>query len=610
MYMLAPKRPGSLLRSLRVARRLSQEELAGKNRSSGEAALSDLNSEHDRPVVTSMWAAARVSLFLTCACIFACIEVHAQESQQVDAIFADRTGVEKPGCAVVIAKDGSVAYEKGYGMANLEHHIKITPQTVFDVASVAKQFTGLGVAMLIERGKLKTDEDIRSVLPRVPDFGRPITIDHLLHHTSGLRDWPETLALSGVDWSSSISLEMIMEMVERQRELDFLPGEEFQYSNTGYNLLAAAVGKVMGQPFPKWMAENIFVPLGMASTFVADNPDAILPARADAYTPRGKNDYLRVVNQAAAQGSSSVFTTADDMGKWLANFGSARVGGRSAMQMTWQGSTLRSGVEVKYGFGWGLGQYYGIPAVEHSGSWAGYVSDVVVVPEKRFAAAVLCNAPDVPTHEVALKMAAIYMPDVAKQIPPGSSPSKPTVSYKPNPKSWDRYLGTFRLGPGWLLTISRGNQTLVAQATHEDKFEMTQVAENKFFVEAYHSSVDFNIDPSGKVPSLLYHGKVAPRIDIQDLPSNRLTRLTGDYWSEEVRQSERVELNDGKLAVQSRTGGWVHLIPVGHNLFDADEGRFTVEFAEAPDGTISGLKLSLSRVRNLRYTKTKLPVEP
>jgi CubicO group peptidase (beta-lactamase class C family) len=533
---------------------------------------------------------------------------HAQESQKVDAIFAERENGEKPGCAVVVVKDGSVAYEKGYGMADLEHHVKITPQTAFDVASVAKQFTGLGVAMLIEQGKLKVTQDIRGIVPRVPDFGRTITIDNLLHHTSGLRDWPEMLALSGVDWSSPISLDMIMEMVAHQRELDFLPGEEFQYSNTGYSLLAAAIAEVTGQPFPKWMSDNVFVPLGMAHTFVADNPTALITDRAESYTPTGNNGYSRAITQAAAQGSSSVFTTADDMGKWLANFDSARIGGRSAIEMTWQGSRLRSGAEVKYGFGWFLAGYYGIPAVEHTGNWAGYVSDVIVVPKKRFATAVLCNSPDVSPHDVAIKLSSIYMADVPKPIRAAAQPNS-TVANKPNPKSWDKYLGTFRLGPSWLLTISRDRQTLIAQASHEDKFVMTQTAENKFFVEAYHSSVEFKIDPSGKVPSLIYHGKVALRIETQELSPDRLARFTGDYWSEELRQDVRVGLEDGRLAWQFRTGT-VHLIPVGRNQFDADEGRFSVEFSEGPDGTISELKLSAGRVRHMRYTKTKLPVEP
>ena len=551
---------------------------------------------------------ARWLVFVLCAGPLASIAVRAEKSAQVDAMFAERVAAERPGCAVVVVKDGAVAYENGYGIADLEHHVKISPQTVFDVASVAKQFTGLGVAMLIEQGKLQVTQDIRSILPRVPDFGRTITIDNLLHHTSGLRDWPETLALSGVDWAAPITLNLILGMVEHQRELDFLPGEEFQYSNTGYNLLAAAVAQVTGQPFQKWMSDNIFVPLGMARTFVADNPAALVADRAESYAPTGKNGYVRAVSQAAAQGSSSVFTTADDMGKWLLNFDSARVGGRSAIQMTWQGSTLQNGNQVKYGFGWELGEYYGIPGVEHSGSWADYVSDVVVVPDQRFAAAVLCNAPDVSTHGIAIKLAAIYLPDVPKTAPP-LPPAKPSVAYKPNPKSWDKYLGTYRLGPSWLLTISRDKQSLIAQASHEDKFEMTQTGENKFFVEAYHSSVEFSVDPSGKVPSLLYHGKVAPRIEAQALSPDRLARFTGDYWSEELRQDQRIKVEDGRLAMPFRIGT-VHLIPVGHNQFDADEGRFTVVFSEDPDGTISELKLSMGRVRNLRYAKTKLPGGP
>jgi CubicO group peptidase (beta-lactamase class C family) len=232
------------------------------------------------------------ALFVICAALLAGVSAHAQEAQQVDAIFAERAGAEKPGCAVVIVKDGALAYENGYGMADLEHHVKITPQTAFDVASVAKQFTGLGVAMLIEQGKLQESEDIRGILPWEPDFGRKITIGNLLHHTSGLRDWPETLFLSGADGSSPITLDMITAMVERQRELDFLPGEEFQYSNTGYNLLAAAVVKLTSQPFPKWMSENIFAPLGMTHTFVADSPTALIADRADSYAPAGKSGYV------------------------------------------------------------------------------------------------------------------------------------------------------------------------------------------------------------------------------------------------------------------------------------------------------------------------------
>ena len=159
-------------------------------------------------------------LFFTAAC-----EAAVQNGPKVDTLFKqwDRDG--SPGAAVVVVKDGAVVYQHGYGYANLQDRVRITPQTVFDVASVAKQFTGLSIAMLIELGKISPDDDIHKYLPDLPDFGKPITIANLLHHTSGLRDWPETLLLSGVDWEGPISMEMILEMVRRQRELDFAPGD-------------------------------------------------------------------------------------------------------------------------------------------------------------------------------------------------------------------------------------------------------------------------------------------------------------------------------------------------------------------------------------------------
>src|SRR5208282_441457 len=181
----------------------------------------------------------------------------AGNAAEVDRFFAQWDRADSPGAAVVIVKDGVLAYLHGYGCADLEHRVPITPQTLFDVASVAKQFTGLSVAMLVQEGKLSLDDDIHKHLPDMPDFGKPIMINNLLHHTSGLRDWPETLALSDVDPEAPITLDMILEMVRRQRELDFAPGEEEQYSNTGYNLLAATVAKVTGQSFRAWTDANL-----------------------------------------------------------------------------------------------------------------------------------------------------------------------------------------------------------------------------------------------------------------------------------------------------------------------------------------------------------------
>src|SRR5215510_1865268 len=180
------------------------------------------------------WATAKHCLVASALGILLLVTASAApnpNSAKVDKLFAQWNRKDSPGAAIVVVKEGAVVYQHGYGYADLEHGIPITPQTRFDVASVAKQFTGLSVAMLVEQKKLSLDDDIRKYLPDVPDFGKTITIGHLLHHTSGLRDWPESFLLSNVDFEAPITFEMILDLVRRQRELDFVPGEQFQYSN-------------------------------------------------------------------------------------------------------------------------------------------------------------------------------------------------------------------------------------------------------------------------------------------------------------------------------------------------------------------------------------------
>ena len=326
-------------------------------------------------------------------------DVRPGTTAKVDQLFAQWDRTDSPGAAVVIVKDGAVVYQHGYGYANLEHRIPITPQTLFDVASVAKQFTGLSVAMLVQQGKLSLDDDIRKYLPDVPDFGKPITIGNSLYHTSGLRDWPETLCFSGLDMEGPISFEMILEMVRRQRELDFAPGEEHLYSNTGYNLLAAAVAKVTGQSFRAWTDANLFRPLGMKHTLVCDNSAEVVPELADSYASGDDRKFHRVSSQLSAQGSSSLFISAEDMGKWLLNFETARVGGKAAIEMMHQPGKLNNGAKVVYGFGVGLDDNHGHQD-DRPRRRLGRVPKLGVgIPEKRFAVAVLSNAGNMDTTD-------------------------------------------------------------------------------------------------------------------------------------------------------------------------------------------------------------------
>jgi CubicO group peptidase (beta-lactamase class C family) len=525
---------------------------------------------------------------------------------KVDELFTQWDRKDSPGAAIVVVKDGAIVYQHGYGYANLEHRIPITPQTRFDVASVAKQFTGLSVAMLIGQGKLSLDDDVRKHLPDVPDFGKPITLGHLLYHTSGLRDWPEMFLLSNLDFEAPISFEMILELVRRQRDLDFAPGEAWQYSNTGYNLLAATVAKVTGKSFRAWTDANLFRPLGMKHTHVCDNSAEVVPDLAESYGVGIKPGALhRVTSQLSGQGSSSLFISAEDMGKWLLNFETAKVGGKEAIELMCRPGKSNSGAKLN-GFGLFENDYHGHKMFEHGGGWAAYRSFTIVIPEKRFAVAVLANAGNMDTGEQARKIADLYlgMTDTAKS---GKKSSKSRTAAKADPATWDAFLGTYRLGAGWLLTITREGDTLMTQATHEAKSKMTPTSTNTFFVEAYNQPVEFVRQASGAVTNLLYRGIKAPKLDLPEMTPARLAAYVGDYWSEELRVARRMEIHDGQLATRHRSGEWLHFLPTGPDRFDAAFGGWALQFTRNESSEVTEAKISGGRVRNIRYSRTTRP---
>ncbi|UCF16683.1 MAG: beta-lactamase family protein, partial [Phycisphaerales bacterium] len=208
----------------------------------------------------------------------------AEKAEKVDSLFAKLNNTDSPGIAVLVVRDGKVLLRRGYGMANLEHKIPITPTTVFDVASVSKQFTGLAVCILVEQGKISLEDDIRKYIPELPDFGHKITIEHLVHHTSGLRDWPATLALAGWRLDDVISFDQILRMAFKQQDLNFVPGSEYSYSNTGYNILVEMAQRVTSQTFRQWTEDNIFRPLGMAHTHFHDDHTEVVANKAYGYS--------------------------------------------------------------------------------------------------------------------------------------------------------------------------------------------------------------------------------------------------------------------------------------------------------------------------------------
>jgi len=345
----------------------------------------------------------------------------------VDAVFADILA-EGPGAAVIVMEDGQVVHRAGYGMAQLDHGIPISPDTVFDIASVSKQFGAMAALLLEADGKLDFDADVRTYVPELPSFGHTITVRHLVHHTSGIRDWPHVMALAGMEMSDVISFEKIIRMLLQQKSINFPPGSEYAYSNTGYNLLALIIERTSGTSFREFTTERIFKPLGMTNTHFSDDYNEVVPRRAESYyLPQAEESgegYRHAINQLTALASSSLHTTIDDFALWMKNYDTGQVGGKAMISRMSQRGVLTSGETIDYAHGLVVDEYRGLLTYRHGGSWAGYRSSFIRFPEQNLSVAVFCNFATCDAARRAGEVSEVYLAEVMGSSPPDAPPTE------------------------------------------------------------------------------------------------------------------------------------------------------------------------------------------
>ena len=311
-------------------------------------------------------------------------------SRWIDSVFAPYASRQGPGCAVGVSRDGRLVFAKGYGSADLEHDAPITSSTPFYIASVAKQFTAMSIVLLAQEGRLSLDDSVRQWIPEVPSFSSPITLRQLLYHTSGLRDYFTLLALSGWPSDGPLTERQFLDLISRQKNLNFAPGEEFLYSNTGYALLAIVVQRVSGKPLREYAAEHIFKPLGMTHTEFRDDHHRLIPQRAVGYQP--VDGSFRVSQpEFDVVGDGGLYSTVEDLAKWDENFRTGRVGGKSGVALLQEPGRLNNGQTIPYALGLTVGQTRGLKTYAHRGAYGGYRSAMVRYPEKGLSVITLCN---------------------------------------------------------------------------------------------------------------------------------------------------------------------------------------------------------------------------
>jgi len=333
---------------------------------------------------------------------------HDTLAAQVDTVMAEWARPGSPGCAVGVVRDGGLVLAKGYGLADLEHGVPISPASVFDIASTSKQFTAATIVLLAQAGKLSLDDDVRRFVPELPRYDEAITIRHLLHHTSGLRDYTDLMALAGWQTEDWTTAEQALAMIVRQKELNFSPGAQYLYSNTGFFLLSVIAARAGGKPFLDLARERIFEPLGMASTHFHADHRVPVKDRAVGYAPR-EGAWSVSMSDWEQTGDGSVLTTIEDLTRWVRNFDDPKVGGKALVDELQRKGRLTSGEEIDYAEGLRHATYRGVATVGHNGSWAGYRSSLLRFPSERTAVIVLCNAETAEAGTIARNVADVAL---------------------------------------------------------------------------------------------------------------------------------------------------------------------------------------------------------
>ena len=355
------------------------------------------------------WVTAAGIAGIVVAVAVAAAQGPAHESQ-VDKIFA-RWSATSPGCAVGVAVGGKSILERAYGMADLEHDVKNKPDTIFEAGSVSKQFTAAAVLLLARDGKLSLDDAVRKYIPELPDYGTPLTIRHMLNHASGLRDWGSLEGVAGWPRGSRVYTHAhVLEIVSRQRALNFTPGSHYSYSNSNYNLAAIIVSRVSGKSFADFSRDRIFQPLGMTRTSWRDDYTRVVRDRAIAYdaAPGGFRQDMPFEN---VHGNGGLLTTVGDLLKWNENFETPKVGDAAFVAEQQKLTPFTTGTMQAYALGLMVGSYKGLREVSHSGSTAGYRALLTRFPEPRVSVAVLCNAGSANAGGDAHAVADLYLGD-------------------------------------------------------------------------------------------------------------------------------------------------------------------------------------------------------
>lgn len=542
----------------------------------------------------------------------------------IDAIFSQWNDTT-PGVALAVVRDEKLVFSRGYGLASLEHSVPITGNTVFDIGSTSKQFTAACILLLAEDGKLALTDDVRTYLPEMPEYERPITIAHLLHHTSGLRDYAALMLLAGLSIESDSSEAFLLDLVFRQKGLNFAPGEQFRYTNTGYFLLGEIVRRVSGMPMSRFARERIFEPLGMRSTIFADDHLAVIPHRAESYWPRDDDParFQLSISLMDNVGDGGIYTTVEDLARWDANFYHNSLGAKKPefLERMQEIGLLTSGRPIGYASGLFIGTHRGQRMVQHGGAWRGFRAQLVRFPDSRLSVICLANLGTIEAGALALRVADLYLPpaegggtgNAAAPAPTAATPSAATTVTIPE-ADWEKFPGRYKAdtpggsiwtvtrgegGEGELAIVSTSGLTFTARPVGALEFESTDRPQL--------ARLAFGTDDHGKVGWITQAMADTPDVRLTRLeamadPAAGLSDFAGTYDSEELGTSVTASVSGGQLRFKSagepEPFSLSRFAPDGFSVWG-----FEAVFTRGSDDKVDGFIMNAPPASGMRFVK-------
>jgi CubicO group peptidase (beta-lactamase class C family) len=527
---------------------------------------------------------------------------------RVRAIFAEFDRPTSPGCTVAVYQGDQIVHRSAYGMANLDHDIKLTPSSIFHVASVSKQFAATAILLLAQDGKLSIDDEVRKYVPELPDFGRRITIRHLANHTSGIRDQWDLLGLAGWRYSRDlITDDDVLSLLSRQKDLNFSPGERHLYSNSGYTLMAVIVSRVSGQSFREFTTKRIFEPLGMTNTHFRDRFNEVVKNQAYGYSREGDSYRLSVTNFDTA-GATSLLTTVEDLAKWHANFDRHTVGGAALQQGLLERGVLNDGKRIDYAFGVTHGTYRGVATVGHGGADAGYRAAFVRFPEQRLGVACLCNLASTNPGDLAQRVADVYLPT---SLPPRSTASTADQPEVPLPASTlTRLPGLYwneREAVAVRVAIDGERLHLVAGTNRRP---LKSLGSHRFVaMEGFPTELSFDVDQRPE-PQLRLRGIEDALVRVPSVApaATELAAFAGVYRTDEMDAVFRISVSGEGLQLERLKVTPAALEPLFADAFRSPVG--ILRFSRNAAGRVTGFLLEGGRVRHMKFWKETAPAQP